>query len=231
MPLEPPVTSARHSFAHGQITSSPRIPPPTRRGDGPQPGPGDVGDRRVPGQVGVGAGPDGLGGVHADAAAGAAVGDVLQGDRVARRAGAGEEVEHHDVVRHRLQQPPHQAGRLRRLEDVADDRLELRDRGVGRADLLRQPDRPQLLAPAARAVAVQPVLLEHVDPLAVAALDHAADQVVGRARSIRGADHRHTAGRAVTEHRLDLDGAVERAWPPRGPTPGRRTPGSAGCAR
>ena len=121
------------------------------RRDGPQPGPGDVGDGEQPGGAGVGALAGRLGGVDAEAAPGAAVLLVGEGDRVARRAAAGEEVEDHHVVRHGREDPPHQPGRLGRLEDVPDDLLELGDRGVGGADLLGQPDRAQLLAPAARA--------------------------------------------------------------------------------
>jgi hypothetical protein len=49
---------------------------------------------------------------------GAAVGGVGERDRVPRRTGAGEEVEHDRVVGHGLEDPAHQPGRLGRLEDV-----------------------------------------------------------------------------------------------------------------
>ena len=85
--------------------------------------------------------------------------------------------------------------------------LELGDRGVGGPDLLGQPDRAQLLAPARRGV--QPVLLEHVDPLAVPALDPAAHQVVGPLVDPRPAPAPHRRP-TVAEHRRHLDRPVER---------------------
>src|SRR6478752_5063655 len=180
-----------------------------------QPGPGDVGDREQTGGVRVGARTCGLRGVDAHAPARAAVGGVLEGDRVPRRTATGEEVHHQRVVGHGAEDPADQPGRLRRLEDVADQLLELGDGGVGRPDLLGEPDGAQLLAPPARDVAEQPVALVDVDPVAVLALDHPADHVVGPLLDERPAPAPHR-GPAVAEDRLDLDRAVvrRRAHPP-----------------
>ena len=200
---------ARRPDGRSSPTERSSSPPPTRSATAREPGPGDVGDRGQPGPVRVGPGPGRLGGVDAQAVPGAAVLGVLQGDRVPRRTAAGEEVEHPGVVGHGGQDPPHQPGRLRRLEDVADEVLELGDRGVGGADLRGQPDRAQLLAPAPLVVAVQPVLLEHVDPLAAGPADHPADQVAGLGLDLRPAPPPHRRG-AVAEHRRDLHRAVVR---------------------
>ena len=102
MPLDPPVTRATRLLMQPISHTVEREPATDRLGDGAQPGPGDVGDRRQPCEVRVRAGPGGLGGVDGQAAAGAAVGGVLQRDRVAGRAAAGEEVEHPRVVGHGL---------------------------------------------------------------------------------------------------------------------------------
>src|SRR6476620_2578787 len=177
MPLDPPVTSATRAllccsggWVMGSVWRVLHESTTDRLGDRAEPGPGDVRDGEQPRVAGVGPHPGGLGGVDAEAAAGAGVLGVLERHRVARRTAAGEEVEHHDVVGHRREDAADQPGGLGGLEDMADDRLELGDRGVGRADLLGQPDGAQLLA----APGVQPILLEDVDPIAVPAAHRAA---------------------------------------------------------
>ena len=206
--LDTEITALEKAAGSRPFRRSRRTPPTDLLRHRPQPRAGDVGDGGVAGEVGVGARTRGLGRVDADAAAGAAVGDVLERHGVPGRAAAGEEVHHHRVGRHRLQDPAHQPGRLGRLEDVAEDLLELGDGRVGGADLLGQPDRAQLLAPTPGRVAVQPVLLEHVDPGAVASLDDPADEVVGPLLDQRRRPPPHRRA-AVAEDGLDLLSAVE----------------------
>ena len=166
IPLEAPVTRATRLLMWSIIAGSTSLskPPPTVSATARSRARVMSATVASPASWALEPDPGRLGGVDAEAAAGAAVLGVLQRDGVTRRTAAGEEVEHHGVVGHGLEDPADQPGRLRRLEDVADDLLELGDGGVGGADLLGQPDRAQLLA----AAGVQPVLLEDVDPLAAA---------------------------------------------------------------
>ena len=185
-----------------------RQPAADRLGDGAQPGAGDVGDGGEPGVAGVGARAGRLGGVDGDAAAGAAVLRrsasatawpvvPLPAKKSSTRASSG-------MV---WQDPAEQPGRLGRLEDVADDLLELGDGGVGGADLLGQPDRAQLLAaPVGCSQSFWNTSTRSPAP----PLTRRHTRSSGR-WSISGRLHRQTAGPAVAEDRTDLLRALEGA--------------------
>ena len=162
---------------HRRARSADRKPATHGLGDPLQPGPGDLADGQVAGVPGVGALAGRLGGVDAEA---------VSGSRRRRRSPARPRAPSYRC-RRRSRAPARRPGMVSRIrrtspvglgdsKTVAEQLLELRDRGVGRADLLGQPDGLDLLAPAPVGAASPSGRRRPARPLAP---DPAADQVVG----------------------------------------------------